>query len=149
MRNQPPAPKRATYIRTITVDSGDSIEKILETLSQRDVKPAEATFQYREILDYDRCCDYAPYYGEIEITYKEPESEEHWETRLVNHRKRLASWREWYDNHEEEIQAHLATKIVEKNEQLTRSEKRARKSLEKEEKTLEKRLQNLKRRLHK
>ncbi|KKM13208.1 hypothetical protein LCGC14_1718510, partial [marine sediment metagenome] len=83
------------------------------------------------------------------IVYEEPESDEHWEARLVTYRKRLASWEEWYEKHEEEIAARLAEETEKKDAKLTRMAEQARNSLEKEEKTLEKRLENLEKRLQK
>ncbi len=142
-------PERRSYTRTISIESGDTFEKISGILETMGVKPSEATFRQREVNKYDRCCDYGSFYQDTELAYEEPESDKRWEAILASYRKRLASWEEWAENHKEEIAARLAEEVEEKKVRLTRLAERSRNSLEKERKTLEKRLGNLERRLQK
>lgn len=135
--------------KTITIDSGDSIEKILNQLESEGVKPAEARFQLNFRDSYEcNCCGF--YYPEpVEIIYEVPEDQKIWERKLATYRKRLASWEEWAANHKKEIAAYEARKVAEKDAKRARLIENSRKALEKEKKTLEKRLKNLDKRLRK
>jgi hypothetical protein len=149
MQGKPPKPKRESYTRTISIASGDALDKILANVESAGVKPSEATFQVRESDDYGCQCGGGYYSDDVEVTYQELESDERWEERLATYRKRLASWEEWAENHKEEIAALLAVRAEEKEEKLTRLAEKSRNSLEKERKTIEKRLENLTKRLQK
>ncbi len=149
MRGKPAPPKRASYTRTIILDSGDTIEEILAKLENVGINPSEATFQEGNCDDYGGCHECGSYAGHPGVTYKEPESDKHWEASLATYRKRLASWEEWYEEHKEEIAARVAEEAEEKDARLTRLAEKSVNSLKKERKTLEKRLENLKKRLQK
>ena len=149
LRSKPAQPKRGKYARAITIDSGDTVEKVLANLENEGVNPAEARFQVRQMDNYDCNCCYGSYSDACELIYDVPEDEELFEKRLATYRERLASWEKWRDEHQEEIAARLAEEAAEKEAKLARMAEKSRKSLEKEKKNLEKRLGNLKKRLRK
>jgi hypothetical protein len=143
MRGKPPEPRRATYSKTITIDSGDTLGRIVEIAESIGLPFDEMSFEVDH--DFDRWgCEY-----HARLYYQEPETDEHWEGRLATYRKRLASWEAWADEHQEEIEAHLAAKAQEKKDKQARIRERSIKSLKKEKKIIEKRLETLEQRLRK
>jgi hypothetical protein len=149
MQGKPTRPKREAITRTITIDSGDSVEKILEILQDRGVKPAEATFEVHYADDCGCCSSFSSYGDPCELVYLEAESEELWEARLATYRKRLASWEEWSEENQEQIAQRLAEKTAEKEVKRARLVEHSHKALKRERKTLEKRLKSLEKRLRK
>jgi len=147
MQGKPTRPKREAVTKAITIDSGDSVEKILEILRARGVKPAEATFEVHYVDDCGCHCGYPSSLDPCELIYLEPEDEERWEVRLATYRKRLASWEQWAEENQEEITNHLAAKTAEKEAKRARLVERSHKALKREKKTLEKRLKSLEKRL--
>ena len=149
MRGRPAPPERTSYTRTITLDSGDTIEKLLANLENVGINPSEATFREGNCDDFGGCYECGSYAGPAGVVYEEPESDERWEARLATYRERLASWGEWSENHKEEIAARLTAEAEDKSVKLTRLAEKSRNSLERERKTIEKRLKNLEKRLQK